>query len=526
MKVCSQMPAVGARKAPKLVAIGDSLTAGMQDCNLVGSRQEHSYPNLIARQGGFVFKQPLLTENGIPPKLFMSPDSSLMKTAWRYTLAGLAQSVPLAATALGVNPPEWLYTGLYHAGGMGQRQEKGEIQNFAIPGLEARHLNTVHSVKDYGHEVAMGIERKVQMLAEVPFIRQITQGGQSAKHGVSQVDAAVAQKPDMVMLWAGNNDALAGALSGDVNDLSLTPMEDRPWNMEKKKWPWSKPGVVQTPEVIPGFTSTMNETVGRLLKETDAEIMLMNIPDVTVIPHLFKLGEKVGPLPFRMLLPGGADVTDKISNWKLPTKINGKGKDGRTYFPDGTRVGLAQILKKLTHYYKVKTEKDLDAALMSMTRGGGVFKENEAVDPDEAATIQTRVNEYNALLKDFDSKNDRVHLVDINATLKKAARQGIPLRGEGPDVTVTNIFTGSQDRRGYQGMFSFDGIHPSDVGYAVIANEIIDKARVDLKDDQRFTTLLNSKPVDEKAALAGDPHRAPGRMLLNGFVSEQLDASS
>ncbi len=300
MKVSSHSPANPPRKAPKLVAIGDSLTAGMQDCNLVGSRQEHSYPALIARQGAMQFKQPLLSENGIPPKLFMSPDSSLMKTAWRYALVGLAHTAPMAATALGINPPEWLYTGIYHAGGMGQRLEKGEVQSFAIPGLEARHLNTIHNVKDYAREVVMGIEGKGAMMAEVPFIRQITQGGRSARHGVSQIDSAIAQQPDMVMLWAGNNDALAGALTGEVNDLSLTPMEDRPWKMEKKKWPWSKTQVVETPEVIPGYVSTMagpNGTVTRLLNETKAEVMLMTIPDVTVIPHLFRLGEKVGPLP-------------------------------------------------------------------------------------------------------------------------------------------------------------------------------------------------------------------------------------
>jgi len=526
MKVTSQTPMTAPRKAPKLVAIGDSLTAGMQDCNLVGSRQEHSYPALIARQGGMQFRQPLLSESGIPPKLFLSPDASLGGTAWRYAVAGLALSAPLAATALGINPPEWLYSGLYHAGGMGQRLEKGEVQNFAIPGLEARHINSVRNVKDFAHEVVMGIENGGAMIAEVPFIRQITQGGHSAKHGISQVDAAVAEKPDMVMLWAGNNDALAGALSGEVNDLSLTPMEDRPWKREHKKWPWSKPTLVDTPEVIPGFASTMNTAVSRLLQETSAEVMLMNIPDVTVIPHLFKLGEKVGPLPFRMVLPGGVDVTDKISNWKLPTRVNGKGKDGRAYFPEGTRVGMAQILKKLTHYYKVKTEADLDVALSSMLRGGGVFTESEALDPEETATIQKRVHEYNDLLKSFEEKNDRIHLVDVNGMLTRAAKQGIALRGEGEPVTVTNIFTGSQDRRGYQGMFSFDGIHPSDVGYAVVANEIIDKVRTDLKDDPRFTTLLQSQPVDEKAALAGDPHRAGAQLLLNGFVSEQLRAGS
>ena len=526
MKVSSQTPLAAPRKAPKMVAIGDSLTAGMQDCNLVGSRQQHSYPALIARAGGMQFKQPLLSESGIPPKLFLSPDASLMGTAWRYALVGLANTAPMASTALGINPPEWLYSGIYHLGGMGQRLEKGEAQNFAIPGLEARHINTVHSVKDFAKEVLMGIEGSGSMLAEVPFIRQITQGGRSAKHGVSQVDAAVAEKPDLVMLWAGNNDALKGALTGEVNDLSLTPMEDRPWKVETKKWPWSKPELVDTPEVIPGFASTMNTAVSRLLQETSAEVMLMNIPDVTVIPHLLKLGEKVGPLPFRMVLPGGTDVTDKISNWKLPTRVNGEGKDGRLYFPEGTRVGMAQVLKKLTHYYKVKTEADLDFALSAMMRGGGVFRENEALDPEETATIQKRVQEYNDLLKSFEEKDDRIHLVDVNGMLARAAKQGIPLRGEGEPVTVTNIYTGSQDRRGYQGMFSFDGIHPSDVGYAVVANEIIDKVRTDLKDDPRFTTLVQAPPVDEKQALAGDPHRSGAQLLLNGFVSDQLRAGS
>ena len=157
-----------------------------------------------------------------------------------------------------------------------------------------------------------------------------------------------------------------------------------------------------------------------------------------------------------------------------------------------------------------------------MVRGGGVFSESEALDPAETATIQKRVDEYNALLKSLDEKNDRVHLVDVNGMLSRAAKQGIPLRGEGEAVTVTNLFTGSQDRRGFQGMFSFDGIHPSDVGYAVVANEIMDKVRIDLKDDARFTTLVNAKPVDEKEALAGDPHRNSAQLLLHGFVSDQL----
>jgi len=529
MKIGAQQPLVASKRAAKplkIVALGDSLTAGMQDANLVGTRQIHSYPAKVAQQAGVSLKQPLLDDKGIPPQLFLSPNSSLVSTALRYAMVGAAQLIPSVAVALGMNPPEFMFWPLYAAGGMGQREEQGEIQNFAIPGVEARHLNSVANVHDVVDDVLSGMEGKGSMLAGVPYARQILQGGNSARHGQTQLDGAIEQKPDMVMLWAGSNDALAGALKGEVNDSTLTPMEDRKWNITTKKFPWSKPREVQTREVIPGFESTMigpKGLVTRLLNETDAEVMMMNIPDVTVIPHLFPLGQKVGPLPFRMMLPGGADVTEKIENWHLPLTVKGEGKDGRPIFPAGSNVGLATILKKLTHYYKVKTEADMDQALMHMSRNAGVFTEDDVLDPDEVQKIQSRVREYNALLSDIASKNDRVHLVDINGMLNLASKEGLELRGEGAPVTITTEFTGTTDERGFSGIFSFDGVHPSDIGQALIANQVLDKAREVWADNPRFEALVNAAPVDEKAVLQKDPHFDPNnRLLLDSYVSERL----
>ena len=347
MKVSASPSVIVPRTKPKMIAIGDSLTAGMQDANLVGSRQEHSYPALVAKQAGLDFKQPLLSEAGIPPKLFLSPGSSLIGTAWRYTMTGLAQAIPSVAVALGINPPEFLFQPLYNLGQMGKLQDKSGHDNFAIPGFEARHLSNIANVHDWVGEVKQGLDSRGSMLVAAPYARQILQGGQSAKHGRSEIDAAVAEQPDLVMLWAGNNDALAGAISGEVTDTTLTPMEDRQWVISEKRFPWSKPREVLTDEVVPGFRSTMDGPQGlvtRLMNETEADVMLMNIPDVTVIPHLFHLGEKVGPLPFRMMLPGGLDITKKIENWKLPNQVKGEGKEGREFYPEGSRVGLGTIL--------------------------------------------------------------------------------------------------------------------------------------------------------------------------------------
>ncbi len=81
-------------RAPlKLVAVGDSLTAGFQDATLVAERQEHSYPSQIARAANLDFKQPLMSGRGIPPRIFEDQNISLVGTVWRYLQVGLAMSV-------------------------------------------------------------------------------------------------------------------------------------------------------------------------------------------------------------------------------------------------------------------------------------------------------------------------------------------------------------------------------------------------------------------------------------------------
>ncbi len=55
-------------------------------------------------------------------------------------------------------------------------------------------------------------------------------------------------------------------------------------------------------------------------------------------------------------------------------------------------------------------------------------------------------------------------------------------------------------------MFSADGMHPPDAGYAVVANCVMDKARQDLSNNPRFDAITKASPIDEKAALPRTPH--------------------
>jgi lysophospholipase L1-like esterase len=502
---------------PKMVAVGDSLTAGMQDANLISDRQVNSYPALVARQAGLEFRQPLMDDEGIPPRLFLSPGTSLGQTAWRYAQVGAAALLPMAFLAFGVVAPEFTLFPLWYAGGMGSSDAaQGPVQNLAIPAFELRELSDVSNLHDLMQGMADKAEGSGELIATAPYCRHILQEGQDSSHGRSQIDKAVAQDPDLVLLWAGNNDALAAALKGHVDDSSLTPMHDQRWTYTSYNPLTGKRKEHQTETVQPGFRTSLHKNVSRLLAETDAEIVMMNIPDVTVVPFLHKLGERVGELPFRLMLPGGVDVTKKIENWYLPRTIKGEGQDGRRQFPENTRVGLPMILSKLTHYFQVQTEQQLDVALDSMNRQGGVFSEDEVLDPEEIGTIQKRTGEYNQLISELARDHDRIHLVDIQQLLQQTT-EGLPLRGPGPEQKVTNACTAQG------GIFSSDGIHPSDVGYAVVANRVLDTVRNELQHDPRFAAFHSAPEVDEKAALAADPHRAgKPTLMLNRFVTERL----
>ncbi len=510
---------VANQKPLKLVAVGDSLTAGMQDMNLIGSRQESSYPNLLAKALNVPFAQPTLSNQGIPPRFFLSPGSSILRSAWRYAQVGLAGAPAMGALALGLVPPDWSLWPMCHLGGMGKPQTKESFQNVAVPGFELRHINSVRRPRQIMEEMADGAQGIGGLVALGPYSKYIIQQGD--KVGKTEIEHAIEQKPDITLFWGGNNDVLSAAQSGEINDLRLTPMEDRVWDLGNGD---------TTSKVMPGLRSSLVGPEGaltQLLANTTSEIAVMNIPDVTVIPSLIKLGEPVGTLPFCIKLPNGTDVTKKIENWIVPSGIVGEGKDGRTEFPEGSRVSLMTMLTKFTHYFKVDTTESVEFALDSMTQNQAAFREDEITDPEECDAIQGRADEFNKLIRETVAQNPRLHLVDTNQVLREAATNGIALRGQGDEITVTNTFTGQKDERGFSGMFSFDGIHPSDVGYAVIANRVLDKLQADLGDKPGYESIKSATPVDEKAVLAEDPHNGERpTLVLNAFALDQMMASN
>jgi hypothetical protein len=83
------------------------------------------------------------------------------------------------------------------------------------------------------------------------------------------------------------------------------------------------------------------------------------------------------------------------------------------------------------------------------------------LDPSEIAIIQDHVAADNQAIREICGAAN-IPVLDVNALLTELATTGRKIGG----VTLTSAFlTG--------GVFSYDGVHPNDIGYAIVANEFI-----------------------------------------------------
>ena len=112
-----------------MVAVGDSLTAGMQDATLDLELQNKAFSSLIARQAGLDFQMPEIHGGAIPPKLFEPGEVPIWRTLWNYSQVGLASAAPVALTALGLQPPSLSLFPLYHVAGMGKQKGSDDNSN-------------------------------------------------------------------------------------------------------------------------------------------------------------------------------------------------------------------------------------------------------------------------------------------------------------------------------------------------------------------------------------------------------------
>ncbi len=218
-------PSLGVQvKFDKIVAIGNSITAGFQDGALFEGAQNYSYPNLIVQQinkigGNVSFVQPLINEPGIGTRLKLT---SLVPP-------NLSQQT-VFSTPKNPNHP-------------------APFNNLAVPGA------ILYDVLDTTDFATKSMQRNN------PFFQIVLR---SKALGPTMFHQAKALNPTFVFFWMGNNDVLGYATSGGTRGTDPT-------------------GKLPTPDMI--FQILFRQAIDSLLKiNQTVKIAVANIPDVTVIP--------------------------------------------------------------------------------------------------------------------------------------------------------------------------------------------------------------------------------------------------
>jgi GDSL-like lipase/acylhydrolase family protein len=193
-------------------------------------------------------------------------------------------------------------------------------------------------------------------------------------------------------------------------------------------------GVTLTPTAV--FRATYGQIVSAL-KTTGAFIVAANLPDVTTIPFVTTIKPYVvNPATGAPVLVGGSRVPLIGPSGPLP----------------------ANALVTLAASTLLAQGIGIPAAL----GGTGAGLPDEVVlDPTEIAIIQDHVTANNQAIRDVCAAAN-IPVVDVHALLAELSTTGRTLGG----IMLTSAFLSG-------GVFSYDGIHPNDIGYAIMANEFI-----------------------------------------------------
>jgi len=260
--------------------------------------------------------------------------------------------------------------------------------------------------------------------------------------GTNAVEQAASLNPDLMLYWVGNNDILGAATRGVVVDgVTLTTVAD--------------------------FEAKYTEGLQTILAP-GRTIVTFNFPDVTSIPLFNTLPPIViNPGTQQPVIVNGSTVP-LLGSRALPPDC----PVAPCPIPAGTLlntilagqlmqqgVGIPAALGGLA----VEGSGDLATALPdgSFTPPAGPLVPGVLLYPDEVAALHQRTADINARVAAISSANGTV-LVDANALFAGVVANGYSLGG----ITLTSAFLAG-------GLFSGDGVHPTAIGYAIIADYVI-----------------------------------------------------
>ncbi|HEY7212893.1 MAG TPA: SGNH/GDSL hydrolase family protein [Bryobacteraceae bacterium] len=373
-----------------MVVVGDSLSAGVQNFSLLDEQQPNGYASIIARQAGLPLSLPLVPFPGSPNVLHL--------------------------TATGIEPVEGTLP-------FPPRDNPNvEPTNLAIPGLTVSSALTLRPTSGKPSSPEQEWATIVLGFPNLPF------------WAPTEIELATALRPQLVIEWLGNNDALVPALAGQLD--ALTPANQ--------------------------FALNYEQILDRLAG-TRAKLVTATIPDVTETAFF----------------TSAQQIANQAAGGNIDFVTQTLGIGPNDYVRPSAQPFIASILTD-------PTKGPLPSACPAPLPDLGVATLPCVLTEADAKKVRARVNCYNTIIKVETALHGGV-VVDINRLVNQIYINGYNVAGK----TLTANFLG--------GLFSLDGIHPTNTGYGIIANEFI----------RTMNAQMNMKipPADLAAILASDPLR-------------------
>ncbi len=209
---------------------------------------------------------------------------------------------------------------------------------------------------------------------------------------------------------------------------------------------------VMTP--VATFTTQYQQLISYLQLNSSAHLIIANIPDVTSIPYL---------------MPAAGILAQYSAGTGLP-------------------VATLSALLGISAGDYVNPAGLTDIPLILGGSKKGPLVDADVLSAAEVVTARATLAQYNQVIA-ASAASTGATLVDINALFAQISTAGVSYNG----YTGTTGFLG--------GLFSLDGVHPSNTGYALVANKFIDTMNASFK-----TTIpdVNVAPI-----AAADPFFPP-----------------
>ncbi len=260
------------------------------------------------------------------------------------------------------------------------------------------------------------------------------------------LEQAIGMNPTFVTMWIGANDVLGAALyATPVDNITMTPVDQ--------------------------FAAMYQQALGALTQYTNADIVVLTVPYVTMIPFVTTVE------PF-ITLPDGSHVPLIGSNGPLPEDA---------YVTLGASSLLAQGIGIPTALGGTGQPLPEDLQMV-----GGNVVPGVVLRPEEVAVINGRIDDFNDAIRNAAAAMG-AKVLDVNPFLERV-KDGFFVYG-GFELNADFLLGG---------VFSYDGVHPQNVGYALVANELINlinhEYRADIPGVNLYRILVEGAQDDPGSA--------------------------